>query len=506
VNFALFIFTPNKKSNVEEKRNIGYLGSSFQLKSIWQLLTDNKFASKVIDQLKSSYYDDSNYKQLVTYIKDYYDKNEVFASIKNESIVEYINQKFGQRELSESEMIQKEVLIESINKIKVYDEKVRNGELNDDSEVVKKQILKFIQQQIFYNLGIRIISDVESGVFGDSTINSIDDMSKTIAKLDDGYDDGENVFDGIDEVLDDDFREPIATGIGKLDLLMGGGLGKGEVGMILAPLGSGKTTLLTMFAHNAHRVGKNVLQIFLEDTPKQIKRKHFAKISGVKLSEIEFNKDYVKERVTEYYKNSDSKLVIKRYPQEGTTIPKIRRWILDYQRTNNIKFDIVLLDYIDVIESHRKNVNGDALADELHVFRAFEDLIAELDVPGWSAIQGNRNSIAAEIVDTDKMGGNIKKAQKTHFLMSVARPLALKKEKKAKFSILKSRFGGDGEVFDNSIFDHDRLFVEFDKKPEEQENDRRERKGGKTRSLDDISLDDGINPFDLKAINEYLGE
>jgi archaellum biogenesis ATPase FlaH len=493
---------------VDNKKDIGYLGSSFQLKSIWQLLTNNKFASKVIDLLESSYYDDSNYKQLVIFIKDYYQKHEVFASIKNDSIVEYINHKFGQRDLSESEKIQKETLLKIIDKIRVYDERVSSGDLNDDSTVVIKQILEFVKQQVYYNLGIKIISDVELGSFGEKTIDSIDDMSKTITKLSDNYDEGENVFDDIDSVLDDDFREPVATGIGKLDLLMGGGLGKGEIGMILAPLGSGKTTLLTMFAQHAHRMGKNVLQIFFEDTTKQIKRKHFTKISGIKLSEIEHNKEFVKETVQNYYKNCESKLVLKKFSQDGTTIPKMRRWILDYQKTNNIKFDIILLDYIDVVESHRKNVNGDTLSDELHVFRCFEDLISELDIPGWSAIQGNRGSIAAEIVDTDKMGGNIKKAQKTHFLMSVARPLALKKLKKAKFSILKSRFGGDGEIFDDSTFDHDKMFVEFDKKPEEPEEDRRTyNKKSTIKNLEKMVNDNNDeNPFDVKLIAELLGE
>jgi hypothetical protein len=135
-------------------------------------------------------------------------------------------------------------------------------------------------------------------------------------------------------------------------------------------------------------------------------------------------------------------------------------------------------------------------------------LISELDIPGWSAIQGNRGSIAAEIVDTDKMGGNIKKAQKTHFLMSVARPLALKKLKKAKFSILKSRFGGDGEIFDDSTFDHDKMFVEFDKKPEEPEEDRRTyNKKSTIKNLEKMVNDNNDeNPFDVKLIAELLGE
>ena len=66
------------------------------------------------------------------------------------------------------------------------------------------------------------------------------------------------------------------------------GLAKGELGVILAPTGVGKTTILTRFANTAFNMGYNVLQIFFEDNPKIIQRKHFTCWTGIepqKLSE-----------------------------------------------------------------------------------------------------------------------------------------------------------------------------------------------------------------------------
>jgi hypothetical protein len=51
---------------------------------------------------------------------------------------------------------------------------------------------------------------------------------------------GEGLFDHINETLSDDYRTPIPTGIGKIDEALEGGLGKGELGVIIGPTSFGK--------------------------------------------------------------------------------------------------------------------------------------------------------------------------------------------------------------------------------------------------------------------------
>lgn len=75
-------------------------------------------------------------------------------------------------------------------------------------------------------------------------------------------------------------------------------------------------------------------------------------------------------------------------------------------------------------------------------------------------IYTHNSAIGAKVVDTDQMGGSIKKAQIGHFIMSIARPIEQKKENKATIAILKSRFGIDGVVYDNVIFNNGTLEIE----------------------------------------------
>jgi hypothetical protein len=79
---------------------------------------------------------------------------------------------------------------------------------------------------------------------------------------------------------------------------------------------------------------------------------------------------------------------------------------------------------------------------------------------GWTAVQGNRSSISSDVVTGDQMGGSIKKAQIGHFIMSIARTLPQKEGGRATIAVLKSRFGRDGVLFEDCIFDNGRVHID----------------------------------------------
>jgi hypothetical protein len=87
-------------------------------------------------------------------------------------------------------------------------------------------------------------------------------------------------------------------------------------------------------------------------------------------------------------------------------------------------------------------------------------MLAEYGMVGWTAVQGNRASISADVVTGDQMGGSIKKAQIGHFIMSIARTLTQKENNRATIAVLKSRFGKDGVIFEDCTFDNGRVFID----------------------------------------------
>jgi len=261
----------------------------------------------------------------------------------------------------------------------------------------------------------------------------------------------------LDQVLDEDYRHPIPMGIIGIDNLLKGGLAKGELGVILAPTGVGKTTVLTKICNHAFNLGYNVLQIFFEDNPKIIQRKHFTLWTGIAPDELSFQKDVVMEKVRDIKENTTNRLILKKYASDTLTMSQIKNQIRK-MIAEGTKIDMISLDYIDCVVPD-KNL-GDEWKSEGSVMRGFEAMCHELDVAGWTATQGNRSSISSDVVTTDQMGGSIKKAQVGHVIITVAKSLQQKEMKLATIAITKSRIGRDGIVFENCKFDNELMEID----------------------------------------------
>jgi hypothetical protein len=216
------------------------------------------------------------------------------------------------------------------------------------------------------------------------------------------------------------------------------------------------TTLITRMANTAYLDGKNVVQIFFEDNVKVIQRKHLTCFTEIELSELGERKEEVKELLPRF-QNLEGNLILKKMSSDGTTIPHIKQYLRKLI-SSGIKPDIVFVDYIDCIQPTKQF--KDEYSGEGNVMRQFETMLSELDIAGWTAVQGNRSAIGADLVEANMMGGSIKKGQIGHFILSVAKTLDQKEEGRATLAILKSRFGRDGVVFDDIVFDNGTLTID----------------------------------------------
>ena len=419
--------------SIINKDKLGYLGIDFQYRLIQQLLVDRKFGETIIDILQPNYFEDSFLRTASLKIADNYEEYGVIPDVSNlESMI-----------LSTvSNEIDKEMYLEQFNKIK-------NAELNNGLNV-QDTAMKFCKQQELKKSVREIQKIIETGNLDDYP--ECEDILKKALEVGDSKDDGMDVFEDLESVLAEDFRDPIPTGINGLDGYMDGGLSKGELAVILAPFGVGKTTLMTKIANNAKNVGKNVLQIFFEDNPKVIQRKHLTCWMGGKytLNELTENFDEI-IATAKAREEQPGQIKLKKFPSDGTTIPMIKQYIKKLISTG-FRPDMVILDYIDVVQPSKSF--SDEWSGEGNVMRQFETLLSELDIAGWTAVQGNRSSINAETVDSSMMGGSIKKGQIGHFILSIAKSLEQKETGFANMAILKSRFGKDGIQFDNVIFNN----------------------------------------------------
>lgn len=425
-----------------DKNNLGYLGFEYQVRLMAQILTDRKFANAIIDIVDANYFEDPYLRIIAAIIKDAKKEDDIipdFGSIEFrllEDVKEDVQRKFILAQL----------------------QKVRDADLNDTLKV-QDIAMKFCKQQELRKAVKEISKIIEKGNLEDH--EQCETILRRALEHGDNKDIGMDVLDDIASVLEEDFRKPIRTGIKGLDEVMDGGLSRTELAIILAPFGVGKTTMMTKLANTAMMDGYNVLQIFFEDNPKVIQRKHLACWSKYDLNSLSTHKEEILDmcsKMSESTKYGKGKLKLVKFSSDGTTIPIIRQYIRKLI-AQGFRPDIVLLDYIDCVEPSRKF--DDVNAGEGSVMRQFETLLSELDMAGWTAVQGNRSSIKADVVEADQMGGSIKKAQIGHFVVSIAKTLDQKENHTATMAILKSRFGKSGLVYENITFDNSRIQIEM---------------------------------------------
>jgi len=425
---------------MSKEKNFGYLGNTFQLQILNNIILYKDFASSIVDVLEPKYFDNQYFKLIMQMTKEYYHKYEHAPSF---STLEQITKS----EVS-SPMAQKMVL-DMITQVVDAPE--------DGYQYVQEKALKFCKQQELQKVMSKAQKIIDKGDF--ESYDHLEEMVREalqVGEVDTGTAD---VFFNLDEVLDDDFRHPIPLGITGIDNLLKGGLAKGEIGVILAPTGVGKTTVLSKIANNAFNLGYNVLQIFFEDNPKIIQRKHFTMWTKISPDNLSVYKEDVLEKVRQIKENAPNRLILKKLPSDTLTMNQIKNQMRK-MIAEGIKLDLVVVDYIDCIVPD-KNL-GDEWKSEGSVMRGFESMCHELDIAGWTATQGNRSSISSEVVTTDQMGGSIKKAQVGHVIISIAKSLQQKEMNLATIAITKSRIGKDGIVFENCKFDNEMIEIDTD--------------------------------------------
>lgn len=423
---------------MSKEKNFGYLGNTFQIQLLNNIVIDKDFANSIVDVIDPKYFDNQYFKIIMQMIKEYYSKYEhtpSFATL----------EQLTKSEIT-SPMAQK-MVFDMLNEVKESD--------IEGSSFVQEKSLKFCKQQELQKVMSKAQKIIDKGDF--ESYDHLEEMVREalqVGEVDTGTSD---VFSNLDVVLDDDYRHPIPMGVPGIDNLLKGGLAKGEIGVILAPTGVGKTTFLTKIANNSFNLGYNVLQVFFEDNPKIIQRKHFTLWTGIAPDNLSNHRDDVMAKVREIKENTKNRLTLKKLPSDTLTMNQIKNQIRKMIAEGN-KIDMIVLDYIDCITPD-KNL-GDEWKSEGSVMRAFEAMCHELDIVGWTATQGNRSSISSEVVTTDQMGGSIKKAQVGHVIISVAKSLQQKEMNLATIAITKSRIGKDGIVFENCKYDNEMLVID----------------------------------------------
>jgi replicative DNA helicase len=233
------------------------------------------------------------------------------------------------------------------------------------------------------------------------------------------------------------------TGLPQIDAqdVLNGGLGRGELGVVIAPTGVGKSHFLVQMGAEALRVGKNVVHYTFELSETAVGLRYDSNLCGIPSSDVIDRK----EEVIEFYKNNSlGRLIIKEYPTGTPSVQTLRNHIEKLLLKSFVP-SVIIIDYADIMKSSRK---FDSLRHELKlVYEELRNLSMDLNVPIWTASQANREASNSEVVGLENMSEAYGKAMVADVVLSISRKPNEKATGAGRIFVAKNRAGRDGMLY-----------------------------------------------------------
>jgi replicative DNA helicase len=255
---------------------------------------------------------------------------------------------------------------------------------------------------------------------------------------------GHEYITGFEERMTKQARDTLPTAWDSVNDLMDGGLGKGELGVIVAPAGIGKSWTLQAIGAHAMKSGLSVIHYTLELNAAYVGLRYDCIISGQPTGNLQYYKEDVQKLISKLKGN----LIIKYWPTRTASVNTISAHLQQCE-LQGIKPDLVIVDYADIMKStqHFKEKRHEIG----HVYEELRGVAGEFDVPMWTASQANRSSLEEEIIGADKVSEDYSKVMTADFVMSMSRKVADKIANTGRFHVIKNRFGPDGITFPATI-------------------------------------------------------
>ena len=408
---------------MNKTKKISEYGYSFQVKFIVCLITDKLFLEQIVDILDGKYTSNDAFRWIINEIREYY--NEYKDTITMEVFKIKIQE------------IDSDLLV--VNVKDVLKEVFKNMEA-PDLDYVKDKALDFHKSQVLKDAIVKSAEILERD--GDTDeIKSIIDMAMQ-AGVERNL--GHDYLQDIDKRYEESARVTSPTPWDIINELMQGGLGAGELGVIVAPAGIGKSwTLAAMGAYGISK-GLNVVHYTLELNEAYVGLRYDSIFSGVEGQNLKYHKEEVMEKLFKL----DGNLTIKYYPTKSCTVNTLSAH-LKKVITFGEKVDMVLVDYADIMRDvHKTQEMRHALGN---IYEDLRGLAGELQVPIWTASQANRSALDEDVIEAGKIAESYAKVMVADFVMSLSRKIEDKISNTGRFHVIKNRFGPDGLTYPSRI-------------------------------------------------------
>lgn len=391
---------------------------SFETTIFYKSMTDQKYLASIVDYIKPHYFKDKDYKNIFTIVSVFFSKRNTVPN-KNE-ILSYCNT-----------TEYKESFKNALNKIQKVDKIFNDDELYVNTE----QFLK--EKAVFYTM-TEVVDKITAGTVNTSEILEKFEKSCSI-NLTQTL--GIDLLRDVDSLINDleTVRPVISTGWKWLDeKLDGGWLANGRALYIFAgETNVGKSIFLGNVATNIAKQGKNAIIITLEMSELIYARRLTSSISNIPMNSLKHETGNIKGAVEQFFNRHQGKVLIKEFPPSTLTPIQLGAFLKKLQ-TQGVKFDAIVLDYVNLLHSPLGNNSYERIK---HVTEQVRALSYMFNVPVITATQLNRTGYNVSNPGVETVGESIGMAATADAMMSIWQEDEDRELNIIRMGMMKNRFG-----------------------------------------------------------------
>lgn len=403
-----------------EQASFSRYGKAFQEGLVQLICQDRPFADQITEVFNINFLELEYLRVFVARIIDYRDRYGTHPSA--EAIIAILRTDLD----DEDGVVRKQA--------REYFARIITKELAD-IEYVKEQSLDFCRKQNLKEAMLKSVGLLQTCSF-DEISQVINDSLKLGSDSNFGYD----YLADFEQRFVPKHRLPVTTGWKEIDKICGGGLGKSELGVVIAPTGAGKSFCLVHLGTQGLKEEKVVIHYTLELQDTIIASRYDSCLTGYPLSDI-IN---FKEEIYEEIKDINGKLIIKEYPTKAASTNTIRSHLTRLLK-RGIKPGMIIVDYADLLKPivvrKEKRTELESIYEDLRA------ISTEFQCPVWTASQTNRSGLNAEVITMEQISEAFNKCFVADFIFSVSRTIEDKRNNQGKIFIAKNRNGPDGIVY-----------------------------------------------------------
>lgn len=409
----------------KQAATFGQYGKAFQEKLVQSLLSDRQFAEQMLEVFDTGYLELTYLTFLSERYFEYARKYKVFPTLKLLLTIVRDELRTG------TDIVVRDQIME-------YLQRVSSNPDMGDLQYVKEKALDFCRKQALRQALLEAVDQMEAGRY-EQIVEGVKKavcVGTTPALGHDFFNDIESRFTSLQ-------RSCVPTGIPELDRkeIFNGGLGAGEIGVVVANTGVGKSHFLAMLGCNAMRAGVDVLHYTMELSETLTGIRYDSNLCDIDSNTVIENKDAIIER---YRDMKLGRLFIKGFPTNTASIYTLRSHV-ERHALKGFNPGLIIIDYADVMRSSRQY---DSLRHELKlIYEELRGFAEEKGIPIWTASQANREGSNSEVVDLTNMAEAYGKAMVADVVVSVSRRPHEKSTGAGRLFVAKNRAGRDGLVY-----------------------------------------------------------